>query len=57
MKLQQYFLYKPGSISHLLYTWKFLFYFSLYKYIVWLEMFTRKYASGLKNLKKEKKKI
>ena len=31
------------------------FYFSLYKYIVWLEMSTRKYASGYEKLKKEKK--
>ena len=32
------------------------FYFSLYKYIVWLEMSTRKYASGYEKLKKEKRK-
>ena len=25
MKLQQYFLYKSGSISHFLYTWKLFF--------------------------------
>ena len=25
MKLQQYFLYKSDSISHLLYTWKLFF--------------------------------
>ena len=35
---------------------KIIFYFSLYKYIVWLEMSTRKYASGYKKLKKRKKK-
>ena len=57
VKLQQYFLYKPGFISHLLYTWTFFIYFSLYKYIVWLEMSTRKYAFGYEKLKKEKKKI
>ena len=32
------------------------FYFSLYKYIVCLEMFTRKYASGYEKLKKREKK-
>ena len=32
-----------------------LFYFSLYKYIVWLEMSTRKYASRYEKLKKRKK--
>ena len=34
---------------------KVIFYFSLYKYIVWLEMSTRKYASGYEKLKKKKK--
>ena len=34
---------------------KVIFYFSLYKYIVWLEMSTRKYASGYEKLKKRKK--
>ena len=33
------------------------FYFSLYKYIVCLEMSTRKYASGYEKLKKRKKKL
>ena len=32
------------------------FYFSLYKYIVCLEMSTRKYASGYEKLKKREKK-
>ena len=54
MKLQKYFLYKLGSISYLLYTWKLFFYFSLYKYIVWLEMSNRKYASEYEKLKKRK---
>ena len=36
---------------------KVIFYFSLYKYIVWLEMSTRKYASRYKKLKKRKKKL
>ena len=31
------------------------FYFSLYKYIVWLEISTRKYASGYEKLKIKKK--
>ena len=57
MELQQYFLYKSCSISHLLYTWKLFFYFSLYKYIFWLEMSTRKYASEYEKLKKKKKLI
>ena len=35
---------------------KVIFYFSLYKYIVWLEIYTRKYTSGYEKLKKEKKK-
>ena len=34
---------------------KVIFYFSLYKYIVWLEMSTRKYESGYEKLKKKKK--
>ena len=34
---------------------KVIFYFSLYKYIVWLEMSTIKYASGYEKLKKIKK--
>ena len=34
---------------------RFFFNFSLYKYIVWLEMSTRKYAFGYEKLKKEKK--
>ena len=34
---------------------KVIFYFSLYKYIVWLEISTRKYASGYEKLKKRKK--
>ena len=34
---------------------KVIFYFSLYKYIVWLEMSTRKYAFGYEKLKKRKK--
>ena len=34
---------------------KVIFYFSFYKYIVWLEMSTRKYASGSEKLKKRKK--
>ena len=34
---------------------KVIFYFSLYKYIIWLEMSTRKYASGYEKLKKRKK--
>ena len=29
---------------------KVIFYFSLYKYIVWLEMSTKKYASGYEKL-------
>ena len=33
---------------------KVIFYFSLYKYIIWLEMSTRKYASGYEKLKKIK---
>ena len=36
---------------------KVIFYFSLYKYIVWLKMSTRKYASGYEKLKKRKKKL
>ena len=35
---------------------KVIFYFSLYKYIVWLEMFTRKYTFGYEKLKKKLKK-
>ena len=34
---------------------KVIFYFSLYKYIVWLEMSTRKYTSRYEKLKKRKK--
>ena len=34
---------------------KVIFYFSLYKYIVWLEISTIKYASGYEKLKKRKK--
>ena len=34
---------------------KVIFYFSLYKYIIWLEMSTKKYASGYEKLKKRKK--
>ena len=34
---------------------KVIFYFSLYKYIVWLEISTRKYAYGYEKLKKRKK--
>ena len=34
---------------------KVIFYFSLYKYIVWLKMSTRKYASRYEKLKKKKK--
>ena len=36
---------------------KAICYFSLYKYIVWLEMSTRKYVSRYKKLKKRKKKL
>ena len=36
---------------------KVIFYFSLYKYIVWLKMSTRKYASRYEKLKKRKKKL
>ena len=36
---------------------KVIFYFSLCKYIVWLEIFTIKYASGYEKLEKIKKKI
>ena len=36
---------------------KVIFYFSLYKYIVWLEMSTRKYAFESEKLKKKKKLI
>ena len=36
---------------------KVIFYFSLYKYIVWLKISTRKYASGYEKLKKKKKKL
>ena len=36
---------------------KVIFYISLYKYIVWLEISTRKYASGYEKLKKRKKLI
>ena len=36
---------------------KVIFYFSLYKYIIWLEMSTRKYASGYEKLKKKKKEL
>ena len=36
---------------------KVIFYFSLYKYIVWLKIPTRKYASGYEKLKKKKKLI
>ena len=50
-----FILYKSGSISHLLYTWKLFFIFSLYKYIAWLEMSTRKYAFGYEKPKKRKK--
>ena len=32
-----------------------IFYFSFYKYIVWLEISTRKYASRYEKLKKRKK--
>ena len=35
---------------------KVIFYFSLYKYIVWLEISTRKYASRYEKLKKKIKK-
>ena len=35
---------------------KVIFYFSLYKYIVLLEMSTRKYVFGYEKLKKKKKK-
>ena len=31
-----------------------IFYFNFYKYIVWLEIFTRKYASRYEKLKKKK---
>ena len=34
---------------------KVIFYFSLYKYIVWLEISIRKYASENEKLKKRKK--
>ena len=34
---------------------KVIFYFSLYKYIVWLEISTRKYASKYEKLKQRKK--
>ena len=34
---------------------KVIFYFSLYKYIVWLEISTRKYAFGYEKLTKRKK--
>ena len=34
---------------------KVIFYFGFYKYIVWLEISTRKYAFGYKKLKKRKK--
>ena len=34
---------------------KIIFYFSLYKYIVWLEMSTKKYASEYKKFKRRKK--
>ena len=34
---------------------KVIFYFSFYKYIVWLEMSTRKYAYGYEKIKKRKK--
>ena len=33
-----------------------IFYFSFYKYIVWLEISTRKYASGYEKHKNRKKK-
>ena len=36
---------------------KVIFYFSLYKYIIWLEISTIKYASGYEKLKKRKKKF
>ena len=35
---------------------KVIFYFSLYKYIVWLEISTRKYTSGYEKLKKRERK-
>ena len=36
---------------------KVIFYFNLYKYIFWLKISTRKYASGYEKLKKRKKKL
>ena len=36
---------------------KVIFYFSLYKYVVWIEMSTRNYAFGYEKLKKKKKLI
>ena len=36
---------------------KVIFYFSLYKYIIWLEISTRKYVFGYEKLKKRKKLI
>ena len=36
---------------------KVIFYFSLYKYIIWLEISTRKYVFGYEKLKKRKKKL
>ena len=34
---------------------KVIFYFSLYKYIIWLEISTRKYVFEYEKLKKRKK--
>ena len=36
---------------------KVIFYFSIYKYIVWLEISIRKYEFGCEKLKKRKKKL
>ena len=45
------YIYISGFIAlHL----KVIFSSSLYKYIVWLEMFTRKYVSGYEKLKRRK---
>ena len=59
VKLQQYFLYKSAIRFYFSFTLhlKIIFCFSLYKYIFWLEMSTRKYASGYEKLKKKKKKL